>query len=143
MKVSMGQSQPEICCRRLLNSLHGSGKTILIPGVDCGSSTVQEAVGAAGTFSLLRGVRGLRGPSFFVFKADDCILDAARALGQTLGTPQGTGKHGGCPPHLPEARPLNHGNCGKPRVSRFPGALGHPQFMVVVGKHFTFLLIVV
>ena len=35
MKVSKGQSQPEIVADiRLLNSLHGVGSTILIPGFD-------------------------------------------------------------------------------------------------------------
>ena len=38
MKVSKGQSQPEIVAEfRLLNSLHGSGFTIFVPGFDCGS----------------------------------------------------------------------------------------------------------
>ena len=35
MKVSKGQSQPEIVADiRLLNSLHGSGSTILLPGFE-------------------------------------------------------------------------------------------------------------
>ena len=38
MKVSKGQSQPEIVADiRLLNSLHGSGFTIFVPGFDCDS----------------------------------------------------------------------------------------------------------
>ena len=37
MKVSKGQSQPQIAAEfRLLNSSHGSGPTILIPGFDYG-----------------------------------------------------------------------------------------------------------
>ena len=38
MKVSKGQSQPKIAAADLLDSLHGSGFTILIPGFDCGSN---------------------------------------------------------------------------------------------------------
>ena len=38
MKVSKGRSQPEIAADiPLLNSLHGSGSTILVSGFDCDS----------------------------------------------------------------------------------------------------------
>ena len=43
MKVSKGQSQPEIVADvRLLNSLHGSGFTIFVPGFDCDSNGFPE-----------------------------------------------------------------------------------------------------
>ena len=46
MKVSKGQSQPEIVAElRLLNSLHGSGWTILIPGSDYDSFEEDEDQG--------------------------------------------------------------------------------------------------
>ena len=46
MKVSKGQSQPEIVADiRLSISLHGSGFTIFVPGLDCDSlaSRMSEA----------------------------------------------------------------------------------------------------
>ena len=42
MKVSKGQSQPEIAAEfRLLIPVHGSGDSILVPGLDCDSMGVR------------------------------------------------------------------------------------------------------
>ena len=54
MKVSKGQSQPKNCCGRLLNSLHGSGFTSLIPGFECGS---HQGVKRRLSLTLVQGLR--------------------------------------------------------------------------------------
>ena len=49
------QSQPEMVAGiRLLNSLHGSGSTVLIPGFDCDSNGTQQSGFPRGAFQVPR-----------------------------------------------------------------------------------------